>query len=49
MNIKKDITIYDIAKKMEISTATVSRALNDSTSISEKTRKRIQEAKRNGI
>lgn len=44
MNIKKDITIYDIAKKMEISTATVSRALNDNTSISEKTRKRIQEA-----
>lgn len=43
MNNKKDITIYDIAKKMEISSATVSRALNNNTSISEETRRRIHE------
>lgn len=39
MQDKRDITIYDIAKKLEISSATVSRALNDSPVISEKTRK----------
>jgi LacI family transcriptional regulator len=38
----KEITIYDIAKKMETSTATVSRALNDNPAISENTRKKIQ-------
>jgi LacI family transcriptional regulator len=38
----KEITIYDIAKKMETSTATVSRALNDNPAISESTRKKIQ-------
>lgn len=43
MNVKKDITIYDIARKMDISSATVSRALNNNVSISEKTRKKIQE------
>lgn len=43
MNVKKDITIYDIARKMDISTATVSRALNNNASISEKTRKKIKE------
>ncbi len=43
---KKDVTIYDIARQMDISTATVSRALNNNTSISEKTRKKIQETAR---
>jgi len=43
MNVKKDITIYDIARKMDISSATVSRALNNNVSISEKTRKKIHE------
>jgi LacI family transcriptional regulator len=43
MEVRKDITIYDIARKMDISSATVSRALNNSTSISEGTRKKIQE------
>jgi len=43
MNFKKDITIYDIAGKLKISTATVSRALNNRSSISEKTKKKIQE------
>lgn len=43
MNNKKDITIYDIAKKMDISSATVSRALNNNTAISAETRKKIHE------
>lgn len=43
MNVKKDITIYDIARKMDISSATVSRALNNNSSISEKTRNKIHE------
>lgn len=46
MDTNREITIYDIAKKLGISTATVSRALNNSQSISEKTRKRVQEAAR---
>ena len=44
MHDKKDITIYDIARKLELSSATVSRALNDSPVISEKTKKRIKQA-----
>ena len=43
MKDKRDITIYDIAKKLDISSATVSRALNDSPVISEKTKKRIKQ------
>lgn len=35
---KKKITIYDIAKKLNITAATVSRALNDNPKISPKTR-----------
>jgi LacI family transcriptional regulator len=46
MDRNKEITIYDIAKKLGISTATVSRALNNSPSISERTRKRVHEAAR---
>lgn len=37
----KDITIYDIAKKLNISVATVSRALKDDPVVSKKTRKKI--------
>ncbi len=37
------ITIYDIAKKLEISAATVSRALNNNPKISEATRKLVLE------
>ncbi|WP_159021542.1 LacI family DNA-binding transcriptional regulator [Formosa sp. L2A11] len=36
-------TIYDIAKKLNISAATVSRALNDHPKTSAKTKKRVQE------
>ncbi|MFN8258101.1 MAG: LacI family DNA-binding transcriptional regulator [Bacteroidales bacterium] len=38
------ITIYDIAEKLNISAATVSRALNNSSKISESTRKLVLEA-----
>ncbi len=38
----KNITIYDIAKKFAVSPSTVSRALNDHKSISEKTKKAIK-------
>ena len=37
----KDVTIYDIAKKLKISPATVSRGLQDHPAISKKTKKKI--------
>lgn len=46
MKPKKEVTIYDIAQKLAVSSATVSRGLNDHPSISKPTRKRIQEAAR---
>ncbi|MEM9143635.1 MAG: LacI family DNA-binding transcriptional regulator [Bacteroidota bacterium] len=42
----KRITIYDLAKKLNVSPATVSRSLNDHPSISHKTKERILEAAR---
>lgn len=44
MNKKKDITIYDIAKKLGLSASTVSRGLRDHPLISEPTKKRILQA-----
>ena len=41
---QKEVTIYDIAQKLNLSSATVSRGLKDHPSISRKTRKRIHEA-----
>jgi LacI family transcriptional regulator len=41
------ITIYDIAEKLNISAATVSRALNNSSKISESTRKLVLETAEN--
>lgn len=41
MKSRKEITIYDIAKKLNISTATVSRGLNNHFSVSKKTHKQI--------
>ena len=41
MSADKDVTIYDIAKKLKVSPATVSRGLQDHPSISKKTKKKI--------
>lgn len=43
MAYEKEITIYDIAQKLNISPATVSRGLQDHPAISKKTKKRIME------
>ena len=44
MTNNKDITIYDIAEKLNLSTSTVSRALKNHNSISKKTTKRVNDA-----
>lgn len=44
MKPKKDVTIYDIAQKLDLSSATVSRGLQDHPAINKNTRKKIQEA-----
>lgn len=44
MKIKKEVTIYDLAKKLNYSPSTISRALNNHKSISKKTIKLIKEA-----
>ena len=41
LKIEKEVTIYDIARQLDISPATVSRALNDNPSVSISTRKKI--------
>lgn len=41
---KSEITIYDIARKLDLSAATVSRALNNNPAINIRTRKRVSEA-----
>src|ERR1700744_4686793 len=41
MSTGKEITIYDLARKLNISIATVSRALKDDPVVSKKTRKKI--------
>lgn len=46
MKSKKDVTIYDIATKLEISSATVSRGLQDHPAINKNTKKKIQDAAR---
>jgi LacI family transcriptional regulator len=46
MKPKKEVTIYDIAQKLDLSSATVSRALRDNPAINKNTRKRIQETAR---
>jgi LacI family transcriptional regulator len=43
MKQKKDITIYDIAQKLDLSSTTVSRGLNNHTAINKNTRKKIQD------
>jgi LacI family transcriptional regulator len=44
MKAKKDITIYDIAQKLALSSATVSRGLQNHPAINKNTRKKIQDA-----
>jgi LacI family transcriptional regulator len=46
MKQKKDVTIYDIAQKLSLSSTTVSRGLNDNVSINKNTRKKIQDTAR---
>ena len=46
METKKEVTIYDIAQKLALSSSTVSRGLQDNPTINLKTRERIQEAAR---
>lgn len=46
MTVKKDITIYDIARVLGLSPATVSRGLKDHPAINSKTRKRIMDMAR---
>jgi len=41
MSIEKEVTIYDLARKLNISIATVSRALKDDPVVNKKTRKKI--------
>jgi LacI family transcriptional regulator len=43
MTSKKELTIYDLAKRLNISAATVSRALSDHPAVSKKTKKRVGE------
>lgn len=46
MNPEKEITIYDIAKKLNVSAATVSRALMDHPSVNNNTKQKVVEAAR---
>jgi len=41
-NLGQGITIYDVAKKANVSISTVSRVFNDSPSVSKRTRKKVQ-------
>ena len=43
MKQKKEVTIYDIAQKLALSSTTVSRGLNDNATINKHTRKKIQD------
>ncbi len=44
MGENKDVTIYDIAEKLKLSTSTISRALKDHHSISKKTIEKVKKA-----
>lgn len=41
MGMRNEVTIHDIAKALDLSTATISRALNGSSAVNEQTRSRI--------
>src|SRR5918995_348855 len=40
---KKELTIYDLAERLDISVATVSRALNDHSGVSKKTKRKVND------
>jgi LacI family transcriptional regulator len=44
MKFKKDVTIYDIAQKLALSSATVSRSLQNHPAVNKHTRKKVQDA-----
>ena len=44
MNSRNEVTIYDIAKKLNLATSTISRGLKDHPTISKKTSERIKKA-----
>ena len=46
MKPKKEVTIYDIALKLDLPSATVSRALKDHPAINKNAKKKIQDAAR---
>lgn len=46
MKPKKEVTIYDIAQKLDLSSTTVSRALKNNPAINKNTRKKIQQTAR---
>jgi LacI family transcriptional regulator len=41
LNMQKEVTIYDLARELNLSTATISRALNNDPAVTERTKKRI--------
>lgn len=45
-SMEKNVTIYDVAKKVGLSTATINRALNNSPLVREDTREKVAEAAR---
>src|SRR5579872_3650428 len=46
MSDQKEVTIYDLARKLDLSIATISRALKDDPVVSKKTKKRIADLAR---
>ena len=42
-NLKERVTIYEVAKLSGVSLATVSRVINNSSTVSEKTKKRVMD------
>jgi len=41
LQMQKEVTIYDLARELNLSTATISRALNNDPAVTERTKKRI--------
>jgi LacI family transcriptional regulator len=43
LQMQKEVTIYDLARELNLSTATISRSLNNDPAVKEKTKKRVAE------